>query len=254
MSKLSQVFKMILLSCLLAGCACLKDIDTTVANENDPLEPMNRAVFSFNDTMDTYLMRPIADGYRWLVPKFIRTSVSNVFETLSQPAHFANALLQGQFKDAGSVLGRTGVNLTFGLLGLFDVASEMGIPDPQNDFGQTLAKWGWETGGPFVMLPLLGPSNVRDTIGMGVDATADVYYWRFKHEEAMVYGEYAVDGLQTREKMLDLMDNMKSSSTDYYAAMRTMYRQNRQKKINQVLPQNPEAEQAYDFDFEIEEE
>ena len=243
-----------LLSCLLVGCTCLKDMDTNVANENDPLEPMNRSVFSFNDTMDTYLMRPIADGYRWLVPKFIRNSVSNVFETLSQPAHFANALLQGQFKDAGSVLGRTGVNLTFGLLGLFDVASEMGIPDPQNDFGQTLAKWGWETGGPFVMLPLLGPSNVRDTIGMGVDATADVYYWRFKHEKAMVYGEYAVDGLQTREKMLDLMDNMKSSSTDYYAAMRTMYRQNRQKKINQVLPQNPETEQAYDFDFEIEEE
>jgi phospholipid-binding lipoprotein MlaA len=254
MSKLSQVFKMILLSCLLAGCACLKDVDTNVANENDPLEPMNRAVFSFNDTMDTYLMRPIADGYRWLVPKFIRNSVSNVFETLSQPAHFANALLQGQFKDAGSVLGRTGVNLTFGLLGLFDVASEMGIPDPQNDFGQTLAKWGWENGGPFVMLPLLGPSNVRDTIGMGVDATADVYYWRFKHEEPMIYGEYVVDGLQTREKMLDLMDNMKSSSTDYYAAMRTMYRQNRQKKINQVLPKDQETEQAYDFDFEIEEE
>ena len=154
MIKFSQVFKTILLSCLLAGCTCLKDVETSTVNENDPLEQMNRAVFSFNDTMDTYLMRPIADGYRWLVPKFIRNSVSNVFETLSQPGHFANALLQGQFKDAGSVLGRTGVNLTFGLLGLFDVASEMGIPDPQNDFGQTLAKWGWETGGPFVMLPL----------------------------------------------------------------------------------------------------
>ena len=238
MSKVSQVLKMILLSYLLVGCTCLKEMDTNITDQNDPLEPMNRAVFSFNDTMDTYLMRPIADGYRWLVPKFIRNSISNVFETLSQPAHFANALLQGQFKDAGSVLGRTGVNLTFGLFGLFDVASEMGIPDPQNDFGQTLAKWGWETGGPFVMLPLLGPSNVRDTIGMGVDATADVYYWHFKHEEPMIYGEYAVDGLQTREKMLDLMDNMKNSSTDYYAAMRTMYSQNRQKKINQVLPQN----------------
>jgi len=255
MSKIAQVLKITLLSWLLVGCVSLKNVDENAfTNENDPMEPVNRAVFSFNDTADTYLMRPIANGYRWLVPKFIRNSIANIFDTLTQPAHFANALLQGQFKDAGSVLGRTGVNLTFGFLGMFDVASQMGIPNPKNDFGQTLAKWGWQSGGPFVMLPLLGPSNVRDTIGLGVDSVADVYYWRFKHEKPLIYGEYALNGIQSREQMLDLMDNMKSSSTDYYAAMRTMYQQNRQKKINQVLPKSQETEQDYDFDFEIEEE
>ena len=257
MFKKGQILKIILLSSLLIGCASVNYSENQqLIDENDPLEPVNRSVFAFNDTMDTYVLRPIVKGYRAVTPEFVRNSVSNFFNTLSQPAHFLNALLQGQFNDAGSILGRTGVNLTFGFFGLFDVASEAGIPNPENDFGQTLAKWGWHDGGPFLMLPFLGPSNVRDTIGMGVDGMADPVYWRLHHtdEKALIYGGYALNAVQKRENVLDLTDNLKSSSTDYYAAMRTMYQQNRKKKVNKVLPESTEESKSYEFDFEIEDE
>lgn len=257
MFKSGWIFKIALLSCLLTGCVTtVPPSEQPLNDENDPFEPVNRAVFSFNDTLDTYLLRPVAKGYRTITPEFVRDSISNFFATLNQPAYLMNALLQGQVKDAGSILGRTGINLTFGFFGLFDVASEAGIPNPENDFGQTLAKWGWREGGPFLMLPFWGPSNVRDAIGFGVDVTADPVYWRLHHakERALIYGGYALDNLQKRESILDLTDNLKSSATDYYAAMRTMYRQNRQKKINQVLPETAEDTKAYEFDFEIEDE
>ena len=256
MLKKCSIFKIILLSCILVGCASTSNSDNFGSDtENDPLEPVNRAVFSFNDTLDTYFLRPVALGYRTITPEFMRDSISNFFATLNQPAYFMNALLQGQMKDAGAILGRTGVNLTFGFFGLFDVATEAGIPNPENDFGQTLAKWGWREGGPFLMLPFWGPSNVRDTIGFGVDVAADPVYWRLRHakERGLIYGGYALDNLQKRERISDLTDNLKESSMDYYAAMRTMYQQNRQKKINQVLPES-ENKKTYDFDFEIEDE
>ncbi len=250
------MFKIVLLSALLMGCASSSNGHLNENQENDSLEPMNRVVFSFNDTLDTYLLRPVAKGYRAITPEFFRQSVENFFDTLNQPTYLMNALLQGQMKDAGSILGRTGVNLTFGFFGLFDVASDAGISNPKNDFGQTLAKWGWREGGPFLMLPFFGPSNVRDTIGFGVDVAADPVYWRLRHskEWGLIYGGYALNNLQKRESILDLTDNLKNSSTDYYAAMRTMYRQNRQKKINQVLPKSEDEANAYEFDFEIEDE
>ena len=256
MLKVHSFFKIALLSCLLGGCVGVSHLDSNAPiNENDPLEPVNRTVFAFNDVLDSYVLRPFVVGYRTIVPEFVRTSVSNLFTTINQPAYFANALLQGQFKDAGCILGRTGVNLTFGFFGLFDVASEAGIPKPEPDFGQTLAKWGWHDGGPFLMLPFLGPSNVRDAIGTGVDMTVDPVYWRLHAagERGLIYGGYALNGIQKRESVLNLTDNLKSSSTDYYAAMRAMYRQNRQKKINQVLPDTGQRP-SYDFDFEIEDE
>jgi len=251
MSIGSGIFKIALMASLVTGCASMSP-----EAENDPLEPMNRGIFEFNDVMDTYLLHPIATGYRDVVPEFVRNSVGNFFSTLNQPAHFMNAILQGQLKDAASILGRTSVNLTFGFFGLFDVASEAGIPNPENDFGQTLAKWGWHEGGPFLMLPFLGPSNVRDTIGLGVDAAADPVYWRLRHgdERVLIYSGYALNSLQKRANILELTDNLKSSSTDYYAAMRTMYKQNRKKKINQVLPISDEQSNDYEFDFEIEDE
>ena len=242
---------------LLSGCTNSK-ISTDEAaisqQENDPLETMNRGIFAFNQVADKAVLKPVAKGYRWAVPDFIRNSVYNVFTTLKQPAYFLNALLQGDVKNAFYVLGRTGVNLTFGCLGLFDVATQMDIPAPDNDFGQTLAKWGWRNEGPFIMLPLLGPSNPRDAIGLGADSLANPVGWRLRHEPLIVYGMTAAEGFAKREAALELLDNLEKSSTDYYAAMRTMYRQNRQKKINQVLPEEKQAPKAYEFDFEIEEE
>ena len=254
---LCVAFLMMGASIVLSGCASSSSSEKEFENTNtekDPLESMNRGVFAFNQVADKAVLKPVAEGYRWAVPDFIRNSVYNVFTTLKQPAYFLNALLQGEAKDALYVLERTGVNLTLGCLGLFDVATQMDIPAPDNDFGQTLAKWGWHDEGPFIMLPLLGPSNPRDTIGLATDAVANPVGWRLRHEPLIVYGMTAAEGFAKREKAIELLDNLERSSTDYYAAMRTMYRQNRQKKINKVLPQEEQAPRAYEFDFEIEEE
>ena len=218
---------------------------------NDPLEPMNRGIHAFNQVADKAILKPIAKGYRAAVPSFYRGWVSNFFDNLSQPVHFLNALLQGQFRDAGSALGRFVTNTTFGFFGLFDVASEAGIRNPGNDFGQTLAKWGWRgDGGPFLMLPFLGPSNVRDGIGTGVDAMAHPLGWALWNEQELHYGLVALDGVSTREQALDLLDDLEKSSTDYYATLRSMSRQNRKKKINEVLGEKePDEKPDYEADF-----
>ena len=218
---------------------------------NDPLEPMNRGIHAFNQTADKYVLKPIAQGYRAVVPSFFRDMISNFFQNLSQPVHFVNALLQGQGKDAGAVLGRFAVNSTFGFFGVFDVATDAGIPNPSNDFGQTLAKWGWDgDGGPFIMLPILGPSNVRDGIGTGVDMAAHPLGWALWNEQELRYGMVAVDGISTREKALDLTDDLQKSSTDYYATLRSMSRQNRKKKINAVMTEKePDEKPDYEADF-----
>ena len=250
-------FLMISTSILVSGCTATKSdsvVSDQSATEKDPYESVNRGIFSFNQAADKVVLKPAVQGYRWAVPEFIRTSIGNVFETLKQPAFFLNALLQGNPKEAFYVLERTGVNLTAGCLGLFDVATQMDIPAPDNDFGQTLAKWGWHDEGPYIMLPLLGPSNPRDAIGLGVDSLADPVGWRLRHEPAIVYGTTATKGFIKRDKADELLDNLEKSSTDHYAATRTMYRQNRQKKINKVLPESEQAPKAYEFEFEIEEE
>ncbi|MGN0919765.1 MAG: VacJ family lipoprotein [Alphaproteobacteria bacterium] len=244
-------------SLLLSGCASTQNAPTeerTSSSEKDPFENINRGIFAFNQAADKAVLKPVAQGYRRVVPNFIRSAVYNVFETIKQPNYFLNAVLQGNPKDAMAVFARTAVNLTFGCLGLFDVASQMNIPAPDNDFGQTLAKWGWHDEGPFVMLPLLGPSNIRDATGLGGDVMANPVGWRLMNEPLIIYGGAAVEGFARRERAIELLDNLEKSSTDHYAAMRTMYRQNRQKKINKVLPEENQAPKAYEFDFEIEEE
>ena len=218
---------------------------------NDPLEPMNRSIHAFNQAADKMVLKPIAKGYRAVVPQFFRDSVSNFFDNLRQPMHFVNALLQGQMKDAGIVLGRFAVNTVWGFFGLFDVATDAGIPAPNNDFGQTLAKWGWKgDGGPFLMLPFLGPSNMRDGLGTGVDALGNPLGWALWNESELHYGLLGVDGVSTREGVLDLLDGLEKGSTDYYATLRTMSRQNRKKKINAVLGEKePDEKPDYEADF-----
>jgi len=218
---------------------------------NDPFEPANRGIHAFNQAADKAILKPIAKGYRAVVPAFFRTSIGNFFDTLRQPMHFVNALLQGQFKDAGCILGRTATNLTFGFFGLFDVATDAGIPNPKNDFGQTLAKWGWDgDGGPFVMLPFLGPSSVRDGIGTAVDGLGNPLGWALWNEAELNYGLLAVDSISAREGALDLLDDLEKSSTDYYATLRSMSRQNRRKKINAVKGEQAEDEKPdYEADF-----
>jgi len=142
------------------------------AQTNDPLEGFNRAMFAFNDTVDTYALKPIAKGYRFVTPDIIEKGVSNFFDNLGEVSNVVNNSLQGKFSDAGNDALRFAINSTVGVLGLVDVASEFDLPEHDEDFGQTLGVWGVESG-PYIVLPLLGPTTARDGAGLVADYFTD---------------------------------------------------------------------------------
>ena len=149
---------------LLGGCA--------TTNPSDPLEPMNRAIYSFNDGVDTAIFKPLAQGYRAVLPSFVRNGISNFFSNINDVLIALNNLLQGKISNAVSDVGRVLVNTTVGVGGLFDVATNFGLEKHNEDFGQTLGYWGIADG-PYLVLPLLGPSNFRDALGRIVDVKTD---------------------------------------------------------------------------------
>lgn len=220
---------------------------------NDPIEPFNRAMFATNMLLDTAILKPLAKGYRAITPQPIRSGISNVFDNIKQPGYLINALLQGEGKAAFDVSRRFLANTFLGLGGLFDVASDMNIPIHTNDFGQTLAVWGWETSEPYIVWPILGPSNPRDTLGSAFNTVLTTVELSPINESTVRYGIVALDAIQTREENIEFMDSLKNSSTDFYATVRSMYRQNREKKINSSLGrEDTTAPVAYDFDFDEE--
>lgn len=146
---------------LLGGCASNGD-------PRDPLEPLNRSIHAFNEAVDRVAMKPLAEAYRAVAPQFVETGVRNVFSNLGDVGVLANDLLQFKGADAVSDFMRLAFNSTFGLFGLLDVASEMGLRKHEEDFGQTLGKWG-VTDSPYLVLPFFGPSTFRDTVGLAVD-------------------------------------------------------------------------------------
>ena len=242
----------------LGGCACPpenpEDLKIYQQN-NDPLEPMNRSIFQFNRVVHDYAFKPVVKGYRAVVPEAVRTGVDNFTMNLKQPVYFVNALLQGDLKAAGTIVGRFTVNSLVGFFGLFDTASKMDIPVIQRDFGQTLAVWGVKESGPYIVLPLAGPSTLRDTFGWGVDAFIDpVDLALYNQDPWIAYTRAGVNGFVKFENAHDLMNNMEKNSTDYYATMRSMYQQNRKKEINDLRGETVEVSMDYDFDFPEDEE
>ncbi len=151
---------------MLAGCAGFN------TNPRDPLEPMNRNVTKFNEGVDSVVLKPAATVYKQVIPPIVRTGVSNFFGNLSDAWSFVNSALQFKFQNAAENFMRLNVNTVFGLGGILDVASEMNIERHREDFGQTLGRWGVPAG-PYIVLPLLGPSTLRDTIALPVDRKAD---------------------------------------------------------------------------------
>ena len=165
-----------------------------------------------------------------------------------------NSLLQGKGEEAYDISRRFLANTLLGLGGLFDVASDMDIPVYTSDFGETLAVWGWEKSEPYIVWPILGPSNPRDTIGAGLNMALTTVELSVIQEPAVRYGIVALDSVQTREKSIEFMESLEKGTTDLYATVRSMYRQNREKKINKALDTETEKEPlAYDFDFDDEE-
>ncbi|WP_299199775.1 VacJ family lipoprotein [uncultured Amphritea sp.] len=192
----------------------------------DPWEGFNRAMFSFNDTLDRYALKPVAQGYQAITPDIIETGVSNFFGNLSDIGSMLNNLLQLKGNAAGQDLGRVIFNSTVGLGGIIDIATPMGLPEHNEDFGQTLGYWGVDTG-PYLVLPLLGPSNIRDGIGRipdsMVDPVGEVNPIRTRNQLTALRIIDTRAGLFAAEELL---------TGDRYTAMRDAYMQRREFLVN----------------------
>jgi phospholipid-binding lipoprotein MlaA len=222
----------------LAGCATppSDDPDALAAfkEANDPLEPMNRYFFELNYAADELLFKPLAGWYYVALPDFAQDGVRNALRNLRSPVVLANDLIQGETERAGITVGRFLVNSTLGLGGLFDIASRMGLEYHDEDFGQTLAVHGVGEG-PYLVLPLFGPSNPRDAVGKVVDMAFDPltylgYY--VSGFDTVGTATSLLDGVDLRARNLKTLDEIRRGSLDYYATLRSLYRQRRVDEIN----------------------
>lgn len=206
---------------------------------NDPLEDVNRATFSFNEALDKGVLEPVARGYRAATPKAFRLATRNFLRNLKSPVIIGNQLLQGDFEGGANSTLRMIVNTLAGFGGILDLASDGGVPYEPEDFGQTLAVWGVDHG-PYLVIPVLGPSSVRDASGMLVDAYLDpirMYLFNTDQEE-WHYVRIGASVVDQREELLDVIDDLRRNSFDYYAALRSAYVQRRQALVND---QNPDT-------------
>lgn len=194
----------------------------------DPLEPINRGIFWFNQGFDRFVFRPVASGYRYITPQPIRNRVGNFTDNLFEPINMLNALLQGDFTQGMTSFWRLLINTTIGLGGINDVASEAGLAARTEDFGQTLGFWGVGDG-PYLVIPILGPSNLRDAVGMVADVyTHPLYYYLEADDAIFLAGTRA---LVVRERLIDPMDDINGSALDAYASYRSIYGQLRAAQI-----------------------
>jgi phospholipid-binding lipoprotein MlaA len=202
---------------------------------NDPLEPANRVLYQVNNAIDEVILRPLAVGYRHAVPEVMRERVHNVLANLNAPVVLANDMLEGKPRRAGDTLARFVINSTAGVGGLFDVATDAGYPSHEADFGLTLAYWGVGEG-PFLFLPVLGPTNPRDASGYGVDIALDPFTWF--GQGAVVsdlgYTRYGTTVVDTRAGLIPDLDNIKEQALDPYATFRSLYRQHRKAQLDQL--------------------
>lgn len=242
----------------LYGCATVPPRSDIEAYNNykqthDPAEPFNRATTKLNRGLEIVVFKPVATLYRAILPRFVRNAVSNFVRNIDTPVVLVNDMLQGQPKRAGVTLGRFLVNSTAGVGGLIDVGEKVGLPYHMEDFGQTLAVWGFPEG-PYLVLPLLGPSNTRDGIGFAVDAVSDPLFWivRIKDLNGVRFGRPSLEAVDKYATHLDLINDLRRNSIDYYAALRSAYRQNRNDEIRNGAPP-PLDEFDYDVSDDVNE-
>lgn len=218
---------------------------------NDPLEPMNRLIFDFNEGIQDAILRPLSIFYNEKFSVAFRRGLSNFLDNLSSPITFANDILQGEFQRALQTFGRTFVNTTIGIFGLADVASELGVERHEEDFGQTLGAHGMGEGF-YLVLPIFGPSNPRDFIGkFVVDPYLDpLGLWLDNTDrEGLEYTLSGIRGLDQYAGIVEELNQVKKTSVDYYAAIRSLYRQKRKTEINNgsILDLPPIPELGYDI-------
>jgi phospholipid-binding lipoprotein MlaA len=213
-----------LLSLSLVGCASAPNARK---DPRDPLEGFNRASYKFNDAIDRALLKPAAKGYKAVTPDFMETGVTNFFSNLTQPTVIINDLLQGKFKAGLNDTGRFLVNTTVGIGGLFDPASAAGLDRNDEDFGQTLGKWGVPSG-PYLMVPLFGPTTFRDGVGTGIGVYTDPAH--YIERDAIRYSLTGLDVIDSRARRLSLDDTL-TSAYDPYTFIKNAWLQQREYQV-----------------------
>jgi len=210
---------------LLASCASTP----RESAQGDPLEPVNRQVHAFNDAFDDAVFRPVAQGYQKATPQPVQQGIGNFFSNLGEIPVLVNSLLQGKGRKASVTTLRFAFNSTFGLLGIIDIAGSMGMEKQNEDFGQTLGYWGLGPG-PYVVLPLLGPSSFRDTAGLIVDEQYDIAD-RIPDDDASYYAMRILSAIDTRASLLGASRMLDTAAVDPYAFRRQAYLRRRADKV-----------------------
>lgn len=207
--------------------------DLPAGDNHDPLEILNRGIFKFNEVLDGLVLKPVAHIYLGVVPEPVRHGVTNVLTNLSAPVVFVNSALQGDKENLSRTAGRFLVNSTVGIGGIFDMAKDMGIPkEHKKDFGQTFGVWGIDSG-PYIYLPIFGPSSVRDALGMVADTASDPFTYILSQPTTI-----ALDATRTIDRRADLLpltDRIYRDSLDPYASIRSMYQQYRVRVVSNYL-------------------
>ncbi len=233
---------------MLAGCATPPKDDPdalAVYNENnDPLEPTNRYFFDVNNGLDELFFKPVAAWYNLLLPAPAEQGVHNFLTNLNSPVIFANDLMQGNLPNAGVTAERFVINSTVGVGGVLDVAADWGMKHHDEDFGQTMGVWGVGEG-PYLVIPFLGPSNPRDLTGWGVDAVMDPWgYFIPGRYQYIMYIRAGLQAVDVRARNLETLDQIQKGALDYYATMRSLYRQHREDQIKNLDEGNKAASAA----------
>jgi phospholipid-binding lipoprotein MlaA len=224
----ARLFTLLLLAaCALCGCAAGPD-------PRDPLEPFNRKVYGFNDSVDKAVLKPVAKGYVAVVPQLVRRGVTNVFNNLGMVVTTLNDALQLKGSKVPVDFARFTTNTIFGLGGLIDVATELKIENRREDFGQTLGYWGVASG-PYLVLPLFGPSSARDAPGLAVDFFASPYFY-WDPDVKVRWGLFALDVIDTRANLLEAEKFLDTAAIDRYSFLRDAYLQRREYLIHDGNP------------------
>ena len=228
-------FVLLLLMCALAGCAATGE----ERDPRDPWEGMNRGIYKFNETFDEYLAKPVARGYVKLLHEEIRVRIANFFANLADPFIGVNNLLQGKFEEAVNDWARFTFNSTFGVLGLHDFASDAGLEKHNEDFGQTFGRWGSEPG-PYLVLPILSSSTLRDSAGLALDWTFDPLseVRPINARNSLV----ALRGVNTRAELLDASRLLEEAALDKYVFQRDAYLQRRRSLVYDGSPPREKLE------------
>jgi len=228
---------------ILGGCAASKTEQVATYEEefNDPLENVNRKIFDFNQFVDRNAIVPAAKAYRTALPDPVRDSVRDFLNNLREPLVFANDALQGQFKHAGETMGRFVINSTVGMGGLVDVAGRWGVPYHEDDLGLTLGSWGVPEG-PYLVVPILGPSTPRDLGGQVAEGFGDPWNYIVTGNPWTLYWipfvRGAVSGIDQRSRYIETLADIERTSLDYYATIRSLYRQRRAALIRHEQEEN----------------